>query len=285
VDRSFFEYREPAAELFADDPITSRLGSEPKPFRVLDVGVYQGSYLMAHRIMTMLGYHGFELRYYDELLGGKNQWRHAGSPNLHDLLSVRYVLLPQPQQIPGFTQVLGPVTTTPGSSGVLLKRDTVPPYVRVVPGAAKIPEEQVVPTVVDPRFPVNSLVLFSDTVSLETGPPPEGGDTAGVRATLAEWAPGKMRITLEGRNARPTYLVVGENWYPDWHARVDGRAAAVHRGNHTMLTVMLPSGAKDVTLEFASDEYRRGRLVTALALLTVLGLFIWSRRQRSGANA
>ena len=107
VDRLFFEYREPAAVIFADDAITSRIRSEKNPFRVLDVGVYQGSYLMAHRIMTMLGYHGFEIRYYDELLGGKNQWRNAGSPNLHDLLAVRYLLLPENQAVPGFHHVAG----------------------------------------------------------------------------------------------------------------------------------------------------------------------------------
>ncbi|MBA3259492.1 MAG: hypothetical protein H0T68_08515 [Gemmatimonadales bacterium] len=286
VDRLFFDYREPAVELFADDPITARLESQPDPFRVLDLGVYQGSYLMGHRIMTMLGYHGFEIRFYDELLGGKNQWRNAGSPNLHDLLGVRYLLLPEAQAVPGFHHVLGPVATTPGPAGILLERDTIPPYVRVVPGAAKLPEEQVVPTIVDPRFPVNSVVLFADTASVDPLPlSARGPDSTAVRATLAEWAPGRMRITLGGSERRPLYLLVGENWYPDWHAEIDGREAPMHRGNHALLTVVLPSGAREVSLRFASDEYARGRLVTLFALLVVLGLFGWSAwRSRSAAH-
>ena len=80
-------------------------------------GVYQGSYLMAHDIQTMLGYHGQEVRFYDELLGGKDQWRNVGSPALLDLLGVRYLLLPDAQAVPGYHQVLGPVTTTPGLAG------------------------------------------------------------------------------------------------------------------------------------------------------------------------
>jgi hypothetical protein len=235
--------------------------------------------------MTMLGYHGFEIRYYDELLGGKNQWRHAGSPNLHDLLAVRYLLLPEMQEVPGFHHVLGPVTTTPGSTGVLLERDTVPPYVRVVPGAAKLPEEQVVATVVDPRFPRNSVVVLSDTASVSPEPLRTQGDSTSVRATLAEWAPGRMRVTLEGSEPRPTYLVIGENWYPDWYAQVDGKDVAVHRGDHTLLTVVLPSGAREVSLGFASAKYRLGRLVTLLAILVVLGLAGWSVwRERSVAH-
>ena len=114
------------------------LRRQPKPYRVLDVGVYQGSYLMAHDIQTMLGYHGFELRFYDELMGGKNEWRNAGSPNLHELLAVRFLLLPDSQAVPGFHRVLGPVTTTPGQVGNLYERDTAPAYLRVVAGAAKL---------------------------------------------------------------------------------------------------------------------------------------------------
>jgi hypothetical protein len=281
IDRLFFQFRPPAAVLYRDDAVTSRLRAEPKPFRVLDAGVYQGSYLMAHDIQTMLGYHGFEVRFYDELMGGKNEWRYAGSPNLHDLLSVRYLILPDSQSVPGFHRVLGPVVTTPGTTAVLLERDTIPPYVRVVPGAAKLPEDQIVPTVVDPRFPLNSVVLYPDTAGITPEPimgqvPPQSP----VRARLVEWVPGRMRVTLDGTDTRPMYLLIGETWYPDWHAQVDGKPAATRRGDFALLSVILPPGAKEVRLHFASEEYARGRLVTVLALLLTLGLFAWPLRNR-----
>jgi hypothetical protein len=288
IDRLFFQFREPATQLFRDDEITSRLRREPGPFRVLDAGVYQGSYLMAHKVLTMLGYHGNEIRFYDELLGGKGQWRFAGSPSLHDLLCVRFVLLPEAQAVPGFHQVLGPVPTTPGSQGVLLERDTTPVYVRVVPGAAKLAEDQVVPTVIDPRFPRDVVVLYADTVAV-TPEVIRGGQmpaAAQTKASLTEWAPGRMRITLAGRDSRQTYLIVSENWYPDWHAEVDGKPAAVLRGDHTLLSVVLPPGAREVRFHFASAAYARGKVVTTLALLIALGLMLhplWTRRRAADA--
>jgi hypothetical protein len=288
IDRLFFQFREPAAQLFHDDEITSRLRREPGPFRVLDAGVYQGSYLMAHNVLTMLGYHGNEIRFYDELLGGKGQWRFAGSPSLHDLLTVRFVLLPEVQAVPGFHQVLGPVPTTPGSRGVLLERDTTPAYVRVVPGAVKLPEDQVAPTVVDPRFPREAVVLYPDTVQV-TPAALQGGQLpapAHIEPSLAEWTPGRMRITLSGRDSRQTYLLVSENWFPDWHAEVDGKPAAVLRGDYTLLSVALPPGAREVRLHFASAAYARGKIVTTFALLLVLGLMLqplWGRRKTARA--
>ena len=283
IDRQFFEFREPAAELFRDDAVTSRLRQERKPFRVLDVGVYQGSYLMAHDIPTMLGYHGQEIRYYDELLGGKGQWRYAGNPNLLDLLAVRFLLLPEAQAVPGFHQVLGPVPTTPGSPAILLERDTTPAYVRVVAGAAKLADDQIVPTVIDPRFPYNAIALYADTASLRPEPIRGGQapEPAPVRATLADWAPGRMRVTLDGSAAKPTYLIIGENWYPDWHATVDGKAVPLQRADHALLSVVLPPGARDVSLSFASAAYARGKLVTLAALVVTLALLaapLWARR-------
>ncbi len=286
VDRQFFVYQPPAAQLFADDAITSRLRQQPGPFRVLDAGVYQGSYLMAHDIQTMLGYHGNEVRFYDELMGGKNEWRNAGSPNLHELLAVRYLLLPDSQAVPGFHGILGPVTTTPGAVGYLYERDTTPAYVRMVSGAAKLPDDQSVATVVDPRFPLASVVLFPDTASLAVEPiRGQVPEPSAVRSTLTEWAPGRMRITLEGKDPRLQYLLVGETWYPDWHALVDGRPAPVLRGDHALITVPVPSGSREVTLHFASAAYARGKLISFLALAAIAGLIAWSLRRRSRAHA
>jgi hypothetical protein len=239
---------------------------------------------MAFDIQSMLGYHGNEVRYYDELLGGKGQWRFAGSPNLLDLLSVRYLLMPQAQAVPGYHQVVGPVTTAPGGPAVLLERDTVPKYVRVVPGAAKLPEDQVVPTVVDPRFPLDAVVLYTDTASVSPEPvksgTPETAPT--VQARLSEWAPGHMRIALEGSAPKATYLLVAETWYPDWHAAIDGRPVTVLRADHALLSVVLPSGAREVTLRFDSAAYARGKIMTLVALVAALGLLaapLWSRRR------
>ena len=72
---------------------------------------------------------------------------------------------------------------------------------------------------------------------------------------------------------QPTYLLVGENWYPDWHATVDGKPAPVLPGATTRCSAWsLPPGAREVTLQFASAAYARGKLVTLLALLVTLAL-------------
>ena len=96
-----------------------------------------------------------------------------------------------------------------------------------------------------------------------------------------------MRVTLAGAAATPTYLVIAENWYPDWHASIDGKPTPILRADHALLSVVLPPGAREVTLHFASAAYAQGKVVTLVALLVTLALLatpVWQRR-RSAAHA
>ena len=190
IDRPFFVFRGPPSEVFRDDPVTTKLRAEPKPFRVLDVGVYQGSYLMAHDIQTMLGYHGQEIRFYDELLGGKSQWRNVGSPALLDLLAFAICCSPRPSPCRDTTRCWDRSRPLPVSPAVLFERDTAAPFVRVVPGAAKLPDDQTVPTVIDPRFPYNAIALYPDTASGLTPEPIRGGQAPAPWGCGRRWPPG-----------------------------------------------------------------------------------------------
>jgi uncharacterized membrane protein YfhO len=94
-----------------------------------------------------------------------------------------------------------------------------------------------------------------------------------------------MTIALEGADPRAGWLVVAENWFPDWHAEVDGAPAVVRRGQGTFLTVEVPGTAREVSLRFASPTYRLGRLVSFAALaLAVLAVILPTLRARRAAG-
>jgi len=102
VERHYIKFSPPARESFAPDAIVRTLQADSGLYRVLALNEYGGleNYFMSQRIRSVLGYHGNELQRYDELLGGKNEWRNIGSPNVLKLLAVRYVVLPQAVQTP-----------------------------------------------------------------------------------------------------------------------------------------------------------------------------------------
>jgi len=292
VDRHFFEYGDPQ-QLFGDDEITATMRKTPLPYRVWDprdpyreLEAYPGSWLMGRDIPQLLGYHGNELRSFDELFGGKNNWTNQTNRALLQLFAVRYIVLRDTVQVPGFHRVLGPVTTRTGAPAMLYEADSVPPYVRLMAGAVKVPEAQAPGIIADPRFPALQVAVYSDSEAVS--PAAIGGQLPappGAGARLVVWDAGSMRIAIDGRDERPLYLVVGENWYKDWYATVDGAAVPVLRAQHTLLSVVVPPGAKEVRFEFRSPDYRRGMLITLAALLGVAVLLIAPRLLRRGTNA
>lgn len=268
VDRAFYIFSPRADVLFRDDAVTTYLKQQPMPFRVLNAqGTYPQSTLMAYRIPSAWGYHGNELRGYQELGGQQQGWSNLASPNLMELLSIRFIVLADTQAVPGFHRVVGPAPSTFGGSVALYERDTLPAYARVVPAAAKAPEAQIPPTVVNPRFPVNVVALYADTAALQVAPLPQPLPAPTMTASVTKWEPGSMQIALAGQSTQPGYLIVAENWYPDWQATIDGQPATAIRADNALLSVVVPPGAREVSFRFDSAGYRKGRMLTVISLL------------------
>jgi hypothetical protein len=289
MDRRYADFIPAAEETFREDAVITALRAAPKPYRVLDVPfsqfggpVYPGSVLMSYEIPSVLGYHGNELRYYDELMGGKNVWQYVLTPQVLDLVAARYVILRQAQPLPGWHQVAATDDAAFQGPAVLFERDTAPDYARVLGAAARIPGDQIVPTLIDPGFPVDRLALYADTASLSPAPLGQGmPEPSPVEATVADWQPGMIRVALSPAPVDTSYLVVSENWYPAWRAEIDGQPAPVHRANHTFLSVVLPPGGAEVVFRFESDSYDRGWLISIVALLgtaVLLSSGLWRRR-------
>jgi len=276
--RPFWSYMRP----YGPDHLVDRLTATPAPFRVIDLGpTYRGSVLATFDIPQVLGYHGNELRYYDELLGGQGEWRNLGFLPLWELLAVRYAIAPAEvrsvDSIPGFRRVLDtvPILNSDATHARLFERIAPAPYARVVPGAVKADSATIMPTLVDPRMDYARIVIFSNDQPVTPEPLKQLPPPSPARATVTAWQPGRMTITIDPPPPQASYLLIAENWYPDWRATVDGRPSPVLRGDYSLITVAVPAAAKLVELAFRSELYERGRAITLVALaVLVLSLLV-----------
>jgi hypothetical protein len=288
--RQFWLYTKPIGR----DQLIDRVSATPLPYRVFNPpgqgAAYPGSILMAFDIPELFGYHGNELRYYDELWGGKNEWRNLGVLSLWDLWAVRYVILPAGgrtiDSIPGFRRVLDSVPTFDGGRANLFERLAPAPYARVVAGAIKTDSATIIPTLVDPRMDFSRIVLFTNDQPVTPESLKEMPAPSPSRAAVTAWRPGRMTVALDPAPPRPSYLLIAENWYPDWQASADGRPAQVLRGDYSLLTVALPAGARVVEVTFRSKLYELGRTLTiaslAALLIALLAAVVLPRRAPHG---
>jgi len=157
------------------------------------------------------------------------------------------------------------------------------PFASLVPMAIKVPDDQMIPTLVDPRFDARRFLLVPEDSPVGVSAPL--GTVALIDDAVHSTMPreGQYRFTLATPAPQDAFLSVSENWYPDWHATVDGQPAEVVRAQFSLMAVPVPAGAREVELTFSSAAYQRGKTVTlsivALVMLLLLadGVARWRR--------
>ena len=204
------------------------------------------------------------------------------------LTNTRYFLtnIPELPFVGNTTLVKGPVRNASGDTVYLYRLNAENPYAWVTPVAVKAPDDQVLATLLNPRFDVRRAALFdsSANVAVSEGvqalPPP-----LAITTSVRHYEAGKVSIDLSAPAPKGSSLVVSENYYPGWKATVDGKSARIGRADYSLIGVELPQGARSVELNFTSPSYQRGKVITWIAIalgMLMLGAGIWRDRRRLG---
>jgi hypothetical protein len=275
-------------------PLPAGLGREPS-ISPLNPGL-----ALVERVEAVRGYNSLDVRrtkeYLQMIAGGDGpvqpRTRPFGFPILADfpikerplldLLGVRFLLQPDgvPPEGDGWRRVLrdeAPEAYLVITGGrrvlppfVLYANESAFPRAFVVPRAEHLPAQH-------QRAALSSTPVLEQTVFLEgwdgQAPPtasPSGFDKE--RAHVVEERPN--RVVVETKAGQPGYLVLADVWYPGWGCTVDGRPATVYRADYLFRAVELPEGEHTVEFTFDPDSYRRGRVVSLVALAGVLVLLL-----------
>lgn len=296
VEREYFKFSEPASVLYASDPAIEMINAEPEPVRVIANAFEAGAAyhdpnldfdgLMAHNVRVVLGYHGNELGRYQLLAGKEENYRQLGNPTFWGLMNVKYIYTNvEDLGMPGTTMVQGPVKTAAGTTVWLHQLPNPHPFAWVAGAIAKYPDASVADAFNTPNFPYRAVALLppeSETRAQELrGIPP----TLDLTTRTSDYAPGRFTVELETPAPAGSALVVSENYYPGWTARVDGQPAKAERANLSLMAVALPEGARTVEFTFNSQPYHTGRTITLVvvgaALVMLVGGLVADLRQRT----
>jgi hypothetical protein len=247
-----------------------------------------GDALMTHRIRMVWGYHGNQIGRYNELTGFRGSGAQVFGRNVLALTNAQYFLtdVPEVPFIGNLKRVKGPVVNASGDTTYLYRFDTDNPYAWVTPIAVKAPDDQVLGTVLNPRFDVKRAALFDTSArvaaaqGVQSLPAP-----LSLTTTVRSYAPGQVDVDLNAPAPAGSSLVVSENYYPGWLATVDGKPANLGRVDYSLIGVELPQGARAVSLRFTSPAYQKGKLITWIAIalgLLMLAGGLWRDRRRLG---
>jgi Bacterial membrane protein YfhO len=115
----------------------------------------------------------------------------------------------------------------------------------------------------------------------DTLPGRAGG--AGNDARIARYEP--ERVVIRSRSAGPGMLVLSDNYFPGWKAKLDGRQVPIQRVDYVLRGVRIGSGAHTVEFRYEPLSWRIGWIVTLISSVGLLVALVvgWRRRRGRGA--
>lgn len=268
-------------------PVLQRLKQESEPYRVMDFSRRSFSsknYLAMNGVEQMVGYHGAQLKTYDEFVGGltfKNLFN-GQSLNLRpfQLAGTKYIILDRG-------------TAFPESEGVTKAYDNEVTMFQVpdVMRRATIFHEYVLGTqdksdldnLLSPEFAFREKVILYEEPEYRPALSPASTQEA-VEIVRHEIARQVYRVTLNS----PGILFISENYFPAWHAKVDGVEKKVLKADHTFRAVSLDAGTHEVEFYYQWPRYETGKWLSIAAfLVSGAGLIVCAfyERRKKGAEA
>ncbi|MDX1568396.1 MAG: hypothetical protein R3223_11390, partial [Longimicrobiales bacterium] len=287
VDEPFiqtFDFHRWAAPTANMQFLQARQAEEP-PFRVFSME--QGGQDVKPALYGLelaAGHHPNDLARYRELIGMEGSGIPQNllqSTNVLRILNVRYLLWPDRQFGP--VEGMPRVSSVEGPTGQPLRsvyEVAALPRARLVGSARVVPGIAAVDTILSRGFDPAGEVVLPEEPPLELPGGPVEGSVEWVERSLNQ-------MVLEVRNEAPALLVLADNWYPGWAARVDGAEAPVLRANHTLRAIPLeasgPDGEHRVEIFYDSTTLERSAFLSfgTLVLLLFAGGVSYVRRTRS----
>jgi hypothetical protein len=201
------------------------------------------------------------------------QFDNIASP-LFDLMNAKYVLT-----APGVALPLAKLRLIyRGNDLFVYENLSALPRAFVVHGAVvRAGAAEALDYLFSPQFnPAREVLLESPPAAghAPAAPPPQAGPV-----TVTSYQ--DDAITVDADLAANGWLVLTNTFDPGWRAQVDGREAAIHRGDFNFQTVPLAAGRHRVRFEFSNQAERRGALLTLAGLVAVAlgGGAVWRREK------
>ena len=242
---------------------------QPGDFRVLDLQQPKETILPFHGIQVVVGYHGNQLRWYDDLIGGVNFDNiMRGNKYVLNLTGAKFIILPPSVTLPeGF---LGdkPVTqaATFGQSQVIQNDNAFPRVFLVDQYKVYADRKEMYPLITSGADNLRDLVYLEKEPDIELTPASLEGDSTWI----VSYSPDSVVVGV--KTDTNALLVMTDNYYDAWHVWIDGKPAELLRADGAFRAVPIPKGSSEVLFKYISKRYHTGVMVTLLTCLWVLGI-------------
>jgi hypothetical protein len=108
---------------------------------------------------------------------------------------------------------------------------------------------------------------------------PQGTGASAGAAKITAYKPEK--VVIRARSSGQGMLVLGDNYFPGWNAKVDGKSVPIERVDYLFRGVRIGPGAHTIEFRYQPLSYKLGWIVSLLSLLGLAAVVFVGLRRRT----
>ncbi len=144
----------------------------------------------------------------------------------------------------------------------------------VVHKTRRASDEEMLRLLTSGDFEPSTVALVGNDLHLD-------GNGVGAHAEITDYGLNAVVVEVHGAEL-PGLLVLPDQYYPGWTARVNGKPMPVHEVDYCLRGVEVPKGRSTVRFSFEPQSFRNGLYLAGLGGLLLLGLAAHDFRRRGG---
>lgn len=258
---------------FPHEPVVDFLKAQPQPIRVVaPPGGFRTNYFALNGIAEMTGYHGNQLRAYNDLLGGTGQTRMFSRQAL-DLCAIEYIVFRRGANLDGDPADPAIVKVFDQGGVVAFRNTRALPRARLVScWERRLSNDSLYSRLFEADYDYRGCALVEEDLPFASST-----DTVSPgSAEIVRYARESIEIDVQAN--REALMILSDNAYPAWHATLDGIDVPIITTNATFRGVVVPEGTHKVRFEYRSQRLVTGAWITLFSTLLcglVIGLGTW----------
>ena len=110
------------------------------------------------------------------------------------------------------------------------------------------------------------------SVVLEKEPQIKAGEGNIKNVEIVKYSSNKILLNTESDTN--SILIISDNFYPGWIARVNGENTEIIRANYTFRAVPIPAGKNNIEILYTPDSFRMGAVISFISVLIAILILI-----------
>ncbi len=288
IDKKYLDVAPHPREYYSMDDVTRYISQDKGLYRIYPFENYRwakSGYFNYHSIYSVAGYGPNPPGRYQKFIGAEGSVMFSAPnffkfPHMLSMLNVKYLIVPRlPEDLTPYTERIKRVikelqkfysnfdVVFVGRDYQVLKNEDFLPRASLVYDYTVVDsDEEALDEILSPEFNPGDIAILEEEPKITLSE--DKGEVDIVRIIENE-------KVLDVKTSKTAFLIIRENYHPDWKCYVDGKEKEIYKANYVFYGVFVPKGEHEVRFIYQSNVFNIAAMITLLGFIIFLFALIF----------